>query len=556
MSINLSIKAKNFKSIGEVEVGFDSIYPINILIGRNNTGKSTLLELVGCVINPSELSRYNHAGKNSEIFLTKLIVETEIKQTFPSNTSGGSIGMNHFDYGMKWLDKPLTIRLRPNGSSEYIKTDPEMKEAGRYRATLGEVFYNFFKNKVYRRVLADRDIRPEPNDKINVLENGQGVTNVIQHYYIKASRDKSVITKKLLNALNEIFNPDAMFSDISVREENNMWEIYIEEDRKGSIPLSRSGSGLKTVIIVLVNLLIMPLVNNRPISEHIFAFEELENNLHPGLQRRLFSYIRKLVLEEKTHVFITTHSNVVIDMFNKDQDAQIIHVSHDGEVTSMKKVTTYIDNKGILDDLDVRASDLLQSNCVIWVEGPSDRLYVNKWIDLWSNSSLKEGVHYQCVFYGGRLLAHLSALQEEAREQKGVDILRVNRNAILILDSDKNKEEDVLNHTKKRMITEIESVSGYSWITDGREIENYISNELLNSLYSTSVFPPLPKFSKLSNYLNIYSAGKGDIYLDSKVLFAENTLPLFTLEYITSNPDLKNHIEKICNLIKKWNSIS
>ena len=33
----------------------------------------------------------------------------------------------------------------------------------------------------------------------------------------------------------------------------------------------------------------------------------------------------------------------------------------------------------MLNDLDVRASDLLQSNGIIWVEGPSDRIYIKRW---------------------------------------------------------------------------------------------------------------------------------------------------------------------------------
>ena len=77
---------------------------------------------------------------------------------------------------------------------------------------------------------------------------------------------------------------------------------------------------------------------------------------------------------------------------------------------------TYVDNSGVLDDLDVRASDILLANSVIWVEGPSDRLYINRWIELWENGALKEGIHYQCMFYAGRLLAHISA--EDPAQQR------------------------------------------------------------------------------------------------------------------------------------------
>jgi hypothetical protein len=37
-----------------------------------------------------------------------------------------------------------------------------------------------------------------------------------------------------------------------------------------------------------------------------------------------------------------------------------------------RRLVQHVENRGILDDLDVRASDLLQSNGVVWLEGPSE----------------------------------------------------------------------------------------------------------------------------------------------------------------------------------------
>ena len=56
----------------------------------------------------------------------------------------------------------------------------------------------------------------------------------------------------------------------------------------------------------------------------------------------------------------------------------------------------------------VRTSDIrlviLQANCVVWVEGPSDRIYLKHWIEA-VTSELIEGLHYSIMFYGGRLLS-------------------------------------------------------------------------------------------------------------------------------------------------------
>ncbi|MDZ7816952.1 MAG: AAA family ATPase [Planctomycetota bacterium] len=45
---DLSIKASNFKCFAD-EQGFDTIKPINVIIGKNNSGKSTLLDILELV---------------------------------------------------------------------------------------------------------------------------------------------------------------------------------------------------------------------------------------------------------------------------------------------------------------------------------------------------------------------------------------------------------------------------------------------------------------------------------------------------------------------------
>ena len=74
------------------------------------------------------------------------------------------------------------------------------------------------------------------------------------------------------------------------------------------------------MILVLLNMLVMPAIEKKDPSQYVFAFEELENNLHPSLLRRLLAYIRKEAVE-KSLVFLTTHSSVTIDFFAAESEA-------------------------------------------------------------------------------------------------------------------------------------------------------------------------------------------------------------------------------------------
>jgi ATPase involved in DNA repair len=63
---DISIKVKNYKCFGENPQGFDTIKPINVLIGRNNSGKSSLLDLIDYAIRPRKgyLDSSGHKGVN------------------------------------------------------------------------------------------------------------------------------------------------------------------------------------------------------------------------------------------------------------------------------------------------------------------------------------------------------------------------------------------------------------------------------------------------------------------------------------------------------------
>src|SRR5262249_4606060 len=113
-----------------------------------------------------------------------------------------------------------------------------------------------------------------------------------------------------------------------------------------------------------------------------------------------------------------------------------------------------------------------------WVEGPSDRIYLNHWLRL-AFPDFREGVDYSILFYGGRLLSHLAF--SEAQPQL-IQVLEVNRHAAIVIDSDRKSKSAKLNSTKESIQAECEERGIFVWVTQGREIENYISSAILQKL--------------------------------------------------------------------------
>lgn len=555
---DISVNIKNYKCFGESPQGFNEIKPINVLIGRNNSGKSSLLDLIEYIAKPKDLGKFSHNGKEPEITVTLPLKEEELKGVFPPNASGGEIGINHWDFGKKFIGSKITLLINGDKSINFVSLDPPLGlQDSIFQNQLAANKNIPFFHKIFKRIRAERDIKSEADGSFSVDEKGYGATNIIQQFINKAGLPRDLVKIELLAELNKIIEPDASFSDIVVQQiGNGEWEIYLKEERKGLIALSHSGSGLKTILLVLIFIFLVPFKENIPLEKYILALEEPENNLHPSVQRRLFLYLREIALTKHVYFFITSHSNIVIDLFSNDSNAQIYHMIHNGNEAISYPVETYIEKAGILDDLDIRASDLLQSNGVIWVEGPSDRLYMNKWIEIWSGGVLREGAHYQCVFYGGRLLSHLSADIPDTEQNDLIKILLTNRNAIILMDSDKREESNQINDTKKRIKIEIEKVGGFCWITEGKEVENYIPKSAITSYYDMEIDANVGAFEDFNNYLENIKSGEGGRFLTKKVRFAEEIRPHLNRENLCTMLDFQARMNDVINCIKKWNALN
>lgn len=564
---SFSLKATNLKCFGEVPQGFDEIKTINLIVGRNNSGKSSLIDLVHQATLDSHTlaSEHHHKNKPTSIYTESVVLHDEVFRSFPQNTSGGQIAGNHFEFGQRYTGNKLRARLTTGTKKEFVAI---FGPAGEVPETSYSNFLNYMaalanqpsrnplQGKLFRRLAAERDITPEGDAQhLDIQDNGRGVTNLIQNFLNKSVLPSALIEETLLDAINEVFGTDGKFLNIVCQNHaNGHWEIYLGQLHKGRIALSQSGSGLKTIIQALCFIHLLPVVTKTSIENFIFAFEELENNLHPALQRRLLNYIAAQAQEKGFLVFLTTHSSVAIDIFNTQPYAQILHVTHDGAVASCKTIKAYVERSGVLDDLDVRASDLLQANGIIWVEGPSDRIYINRWIGLWSDGALLEGNHYQCVFYGGRLLAHLSGDAPDDEGDEGVSILRVNRHAIVVIDSDKRSRATPINATKKRVKQEIEGVGGIAWITNGREIENYLTPTILaKGIPCDKPYPAtVDSYRNFFEYLDEVVPGQGKKFAVQKPLLAEKLCAVTIKDDLAANASLAASLNLVCEQIRKW----
>lgn len=547
-------KIRNYKCFGEDPQGFESISLFNIIVGRNNSGKSSLLDLVAFLTKPYALPAIR-SGTPPEVLGKGRVDEKDYRATFPNDRSRNDIG-RFSQYGMQYLNKVMTWRINERGVNELVDIADATPLDQQFSGDIVAQKKHPLRDKVFKRLSAERDIMPEENaESLELSAAGAGATNIIQHYLNDSGRPSDLVEIELLTALNAIFEPDAVFSRIRVqRLLGGRWEVFLDEHEKGRVALSDSGSGLKTVILILLLLIVIPHLEKKQISDYVYALEELENNTHPALQRRLLLYLHRLATKNAVTFFLTTHSTVAIDFFSRDRDSQIIHVTHDRKTSRAQRVWAYEQNRVILDDLDIRASDMLQSNGVVWLEGPSDRLYFRRWIELWSNGALIEGIHYQCIFYGGKLLKHISC-DEPGCDPCRVQVLTVNRNAMMLIDNDVRIEGKALTETKQRVIEELEGVGGFAWVTAGKEIENYIPESVLTEITGLQ-FRAVAPTETLWELSNSIQNKLGDKLERDKIGLAETVAPKLTRSLLENCLDLPQKLTVACRHIARWNSLS
>ena len=471
-----SISFKGYKCFKE-ESTITWFAPFNVIIGRNNSGKSSFIDIIHSLCDASFRASI---AKSIEISLSYLIDDHNYFDFKDVIQHYGGYALQAFGYHLMGEELHVSVELRSSlGYINFYDVNPKDLLINNCPLYIKDkVCLDPFKNSVFRCIASERDINPESffsaEFDVEINPNGVGTTRYICSMLNDKMKNDSIIQYDLLNAFNEILGSDGYYRNIKVKYENgDNWEVVLEDDKKNQYPISKLGSGLKTILLVLLNLIAIP--NDYKDKGMVFAFEELENNLHPALEKRLYSFIFNYAKKHDYMIFLTTHSPIAIDLFSREKTVHFYKTEKNFDSYQIVPISSFDKSIEVIDELGIKASDLLQANGIIWVEGPSDRIYIKNWIEILTPNTFIEGKDYQFVYYGGRLLAHYTACDPLDKEvEEYINVLAVNSKAFFVMDSDKNTARGHLAKRKKHIIKKLKEKNIPYWITEGREIENYL----------------------------------------------------------------------------------
>ncbi len=634
-----SITIKGWRSFNNDEgIELNNLKRFNLIIGPNNAGKSNVMKLmewlaividntISITMSPSELEKINLGGKVEVALKTtdfwefakerqclNISIEVEITQKFIER--GDEVIMIELDHETTSILFDITPWIRQNE-----KDPPSWKLRARTENCRPGLPYDkdvFFQNK--EEILAGRTGYSKggvsklsaPAGIIIGLHSSMKLVDPIRHAkragkQSSYSFDGSDIVRKCVDIskrIDDLMPWQTLCSTVAswmatilaeskfVMEESN-GDLRFKIDRGDGEKyqfLENLGSGISQILMMLLHLYLSK-------DEHLNVFlDEPENSLHAGALVELFKILQ--TDDFKNHqFFVCTHSTALMDMVSNDWT--VTKVSFDPKKGSkFEYCNTQLDKLPLLDELGIRASQILQTNLVIWVEGPSDAIYIECWISALENPTgqrLINGKHYSFLFYGGSNLKslQLGELTDEDKENL-IDTFNTSRYSIIVTDSDKTRKNNpskVLVQLLKEHLSINPGWNSYAklWETDGREIENYVPDELwkrameegsrlrkkslrfegkeptlgvnVNDSFSLGRFEDfaesLISFYDIPGDLNLRVAKQRlkDHHDSNKVKFARFFAEYWTHDMIRGSLDLAARINETIGFIKKANGL-
>lgn len=561
-----SIYVKNYRAFNEGQtLELADLQKITFLIGPNNSGKSLIARVFSIFdfeMRDTITSNFFTINHFSDYDFHKICTDSPIEIEFKLNTKFFTSTRDVDLAKVRHLsDLSLCFKIIKNRnqcfwlyylSSSQIDSHTLIMDSDDFKSTYNAEFTTVSS-------LMKEDVERLCIRIFKEIQNSILVFDPIRSFDRQGNAAFSVSGGELIKWLDEKENPSLIRkAKLQVKDwlehEFNLEapeDVQSSKDRKSMEFIFKDGLVFSSAEIgtgyTMLYILLMEIFRK---SKRLIIIDEIESHLQPGLIRVLMRIIR----DSQAQYIITTHSPTVMESsregdflyrFKKINGASIFEGffrHHSSNEQSDAKIMREVCN-----ELGIIPGDALLSNVVIWVEGPSEILWLRTLLKHYYpkfrderglTENLIEGLHYSIVMTGGGLIANYEFSEDEKyvselSEGELLKVLRVNPNSFVMIDSDnvntssekyrrmmriarelnnQNKLHKVLN-SKSLSDEEVESKRENIpnlWILKGKELENYAHPELLKNFYEErSSFPT-------SNIAGVENCNDWDVFSETE----------------------------------------
>lgn len=434
---------------------------INVFCGKNNSGKTTIVESIGTKGKHSPgLELTNQDKKDiTNLCLAKYsevtdrrnigILDTESSREFQRASNAYANRLRNalesvFENTVTYLSiiKAMTSKTRQLGQEADRRV---IKDAlNNFRHELNRQLTQRIPNPTSFYIPAERRISSCNTDvKYNIALSNSG-DNIISCIHNLCNSRPDSEDHRYLEELNQAFHivtgGYSFRTEIVNRNSNDFIDLIFNSDSSSEWLTYRSmGRGLRDTLIILYHYIVNEC--------EWLLIDEIEAHIHPEMQRRLANYLKD---NGDKCVLITTHSSVFLSPVFADKVYCCRIADDDISVTEVTSRTEVLSNLGY------SPADNLLADAVVLVEGPSDSAFYEEFF-------AKAGLYpkYNIRFWpiGGDTMYH-----------SDLSLFADTENTMAIIDKDPKSSK-----ARRKFMQECESL-GIPCIrlSDGYAIENYI----------------------------------------------------------------------------------
>lgn len=585
---NNSLEQPSNYNLIDPKYGFGMLSKTNVFIGANNSGKSRFLRL---------LYSNNFYATNKDKFRSMRSLSTTDIQTF-FNTPHKIVP--EYNQSIMHIYNHNTIFKDLNSISYSIGCEkkfyfPPIRGIKDYKTVIQNKLEDFSNSKNFP--INDKDLINFFNSLLKLHENGLNnfdiYKEIITHEYFQKNSQVvnniftggqlyTEIKKMLLGSESERkvigdfenFLKTNFFSDYDILQliPNDTEKVLFLKIGSDEREIFNWGDGTQQLITILYSLF-----KHKDENGCLFFIEEPEIYLHPGILRKFIEVINSDIFPNHQY-FITTHSNAILDI-STDINMSIFKFKKvkDQSANNNKPFLIEQCNYGdtsLLLELGIRNSSVFLSNCSIWVEGITDRLYIKHYLDLYfaafpTKHKFRENIDYTFIEYGGNNITHFN-FDLESNSSTNINSKYISNKIFLIADGDFNNTQQ---KKKDRKLALSNFLGENFYELNVNEIENLLTidtikkiiikqnptltNNINNINWENHLDKMLGKYIDdtliNNNILNAkkYSAESGTI--KDKVSFCNEARSLIT-DYNSLSNEAKVLIEKIYCFIEKSNN--
>lgn len=396
MKIN-TLHIKNFKSIEEITI--TDIENTLILVGKNNTGKSSILGAIRAMSSQYEISPFDYNQKNKSIEIEMSLALTD--EDLSSLHQQGKVSkIRKYDKWYEDLCKKIPsynnhtvfigMKIHTDGSRKYHdgiqKSNPYIEalipslyivDDRRSFSLLNNAFLDFqnfrdFDDIKNNACLFD-NARPcndcfecipviykKTPESLTLFESMLLLKNKLYSSNIKKYEDD--INKYFQKSYGEQYAIQYKFNfDLSGLLKIDTIARNLDNDNQ--VPIHEASTSMKSLYILS---LFQAYLDVESKVSNIILVDQPELHLHPELQKITSEILYKL--SKKNQVVFSTHSPIMLFNFSAKQIKQVV-LNEDHHTTIKENTNLDI----ILEDLGYNANDLMNVNFVFIVEGKDDR---------------------------------------------------------------------------------------------------------------------------------------------------------------------------------------